>query len=88
IRYHHILDPRTGMPSRGLRSATVVSPDATLADALSTAIMVMGKEKGLALAEDLPNVEALVVDSNGGVFMTNGLQDKVTLLHPPVEPDN
>lgn len=88
IRYHHILDPRTGMPSRGLRSATVVSSSATLADALSTAIMVMGKEKGLALAESLPNVQALVVDSSGGVFMTDGLQDKVTLLHPPVEPDN
>lgn len=88
IRYHHILDPRTGMPTRGLRSATVVSPDATLADALSTALMVMGKEKGLALAESLPNVQALVVDNHGGVFMTTGLQDKITLLHPPVEADN
>ncbi len=88
VRYHHILNPKTGMPSRGLRSATVISPDATLADALSTAIMVMGKDKGLALAESLPNVQALVVDDEGGVFMTQGLQDKVTLIHSPVDADN
>ena len=64
VRYHHILDPRTGMPSKGLRSVTTVSPDATLADALSTAIMVLGAERGLALAESL-GVGAVLVDNAG-----------------------
>jgi thiamine biosynthesis lipoprotein len=81
-RYHHILDPRTGWPSRGLRSATVLAADPTLADALSTAVMVLGKERGLALAERL-GAGALVVDEQGEVAMTPELAAIVTLLHPP-----
>jgi thiamine biosynthesis lipoprotein len=82
-RYHHILDPRTGMPARGLRSATVLSPDATLADALSTAVMVMGKERGLALVESLAGVEAVLVDDEGEVYISEGLEDRVAVKHPP-----
>lgn len=83
VRYHHILDPKTGKPSRGLRSATVIAADATLADALSTAVMVMGRERGLALLETLPGVQALVVDDEGRVSTTRGLTGKVHLFHPP-----
>ncbi len=73
VRYHHILDPRTGWPSRGAWSATVVSPDATLADALSTALMVLGPEAGLAALSRFPGTEALNVDSSGKVHATAGL---------------
>lgn len=72
VRYHHILDPRTGWPARGLRSATVVSPDATLADALSTALMALGPERALAVAERL-GVEAVLVDDEGRVVVTAGM---------------
>ncbi len=83
VRYHHIIDPRTGWPSKGLRSVTVISPDAVLADALSTGIMVMGAEKGLALAERLEGVEAVLVDDRGKVETTSGLRGRLTVLHPP-----
>jgi thiamine biosynthesis lipoprotein len=83
VRYHHILDPRTGWPARGLRSVTVISPDAVLADGLSTGIMVMGPEKGLALAERLKNVEAVLVDDHGKVETTSGLGGTLKMLHPP-----
>lgn len=83
-RYHHILDPRTGMPSRGLRSATVMGPDATIVDALSTAMMVMGLEPSLALAARLPGVEAVLVDEHGGYHLTPGLQSHFTLKHAPL----
>jgi thiamine biosynthesis lipoprotein len=83
VRYHHILDPRTGMPSRGLRSATVICPDATLADGLSTAIMVMGAERGIALADSLPEVEAVVVDTAGELRVTAGLKDRLVIQHQP-----
>ena len=85
-RYHHILDPRTGWPSTGLRSATVLHADPTLADALSTAVMVLGKERGLAVAARL-GAGALVVDEQGEIAMTPELAAIVTLLHPPRRDD-
>lgn len=61
-RYSHVLDPRTGRPvSNGVVSVSVLAPDCTLADGLATAVMVMGKDEGLALLERLPGVEGLVV---------------------------
>jgi FAD:protein FMN transferase len=84
VRYHHILDPQTGWPATsGLRSVTVLSPDATTGDVLSTALFVLGLEHGLALVEGLPGVEALVVDDQGGVHATLGLADHVVLRHSP-----
>ena len=82
-RYHHIIDPRTGWPSEGLSGVTVVSPDATLADALSTAIMVLGQERGLALAERLPEVEAVLVDPDGDLWTTSGLASRLMIAHRP-----
>ncbi len=82
VRYHHILDPTTGQPARGLRSATVLHSDPTLADALSTALMVLGRERGLAVATRL-GAEALLVDSRGELATTPGLAAQLTLLHRP-----
>jgi thiamine biosynthesis lipoprotein len=66
-RYAHIIDPRTGWPvANGVVSATVLAPDCTLADALATALCVMGPEAGLALVEGLPGVEALMLVSYNG----------------------
>jgi thiamine biosynthesis lipoprotein len=80
-RYHHVLDPRTGWPTRGVRSATVVCREATLADALSTALMVLPPERGLAVARRL-RAEALLVDAAGTVHATAGLA-ALRLRHPP-----
>ena len=82
-RYHHVLDPRTGRPSQGVRSVTVISPDATLADALSTALMILGVERGLEIVESLPEVEAVFVDAAGLVHSSWGITDRLRLLHPP-----
>ncbi len=69
-RYHHILDPKTGYPAEGLQSVTIVAPDGVTADAMSTAVFVLGKDKGLALIETMPDVAGLVVDRHGSVFMS------------------
>ena len=71
-RYHHILDPSTGWPPDATVSVTVISEDSVLADYLSTAIFVLGKEKGLELAAEYPGVEALVVDAGLGVAASPG----------------
>jgi thiamine biosynthesis lipoprotein len=60
-RFSHILDPRTGWPVETPASVTTIAVDALTADALATAITVLGTSTGLALAESLPGVEALVV---------------------------
>lgn len=83
VRYHHVIDPRTGWPSRGLASATIVTPDATLADALSTAVMVLGRERGLALLQRLEGVEGVLVDEGGKVWVTPGLAPHLHPVHPP-----
>lgn len=72
-RYHHILNPRTGMPADKARSVTVVASSAQEADLLSTAVFVMGPEQGLAFVEALPDVEAVIWDSEGKVHWSSGL---------------
>ncbi|MBM4364728.1 MAG: FAD:protein FMN transferase [Deltaproteobacteria bacterium] len=72
VRYHHIIDPGTGWPARGLRAVTVVSADATLADAASTAIMVAGPAGAAAMVKAL-GVEALWIASDGMVYATGGM---------------
>ena len=76
-RYHHIIDPRTGLPSEGCMSATVVAPDAAAADALATALCVLDPERGLELVEGLGRVEALLVDRAGEVHASGGLASAV-----------
>lgn len=72
VRYHHVLDPDTGWPARGLRAVTVLSPDATLADAASTAILVAGPSGAAEMARRL-EVEALWIAGDGMVYATAGM---------------
>jgi thiamine biosynthesis lipoprotein len=60
-RYSHILNIKTGRGSRGLSSVTIICKRAIDADALATAVSVMGPEKGLALIENLPDTEAILI---------------------------
>jgi thiamine biosynthesis lipoprotein len=73
VRYHHILVPGTGDVSRAVRSATIIGPDATLTDGLSTTVFVLGVERGMALVSRLPGVEAIIVDKDGRIFYSDGL---------------
>ena len=60
-RYSHVIDPRTGMALTDHCSVTVVAPNATTTDGLSTGISVLGPEAGLAVANKLPGIAALIV---------------------------
>lgn len=78
VRYHHILDPVTGAPAAsGLLSVSVVSSDDTAADALSTALFVLGLERGADLyrAGEL-SFEAVFMTDDGSVYITPGLADR------------
>ncbi len=63
-RHSHIIDPRTGRSAERLASVTIIAPKAVDADAIATAVSVLGKEKGLELIESLDNVEAILIDEN------------------------
>ena len=82
-RYHHILDPATGEPSQGCRSVTILTGSATIADGLSTGVFVLGPERGMALIEQLPDVEGIIVSSKNEVLVSSGLKGRVTLLSAP-----
>jgi len=74
-RYGHVIDPRSGQPLTRAREALVVTADATLAEALSKALLVLGPEEGIALIEAWPGAEALLLDEDGGAWRTRGWQD-------------
>ena len=79
VRFHHILDPKTLHPARGCQSVTVIAKDGVMADGLDTGIFVMGPDKGMALIESLPDVEGVIVDQEGTVFVSSGLKGRLSL---------
>ncbi len=77
-RYHHILDPFTGMPAEtGVSGVTIIGKSSADADALSTVCLLMGQEKGLELIESLPGVEAVFVSDDGTVTASGGAKDRI-----------
>ncbi len=68
----HILDPRTGLPVTGVLQATVVAPTARMADALATALMVLGPDEGIPIIEDETPAFALIVTDDGAVHRSRG----------------
>lgn len=81
-RFHHIIDPRSGFPVEKMQSVTIVAPDATFADGLSTAIFVLGHKEGIKLADEL-GVEAIIIseceDGKRRIVMTDNIGERITL---------
>ncbi|MFT6319217.1 MAG: thiamine biosynthesis lipoprotein [Granulosicoccus sp.] len=73
-RYAHIIDPRTGYPTTGIKSVTVICPDAEVADALATSVFVLGKEEGINLINRLKAVECLIVTDDDEVLTSKKLK--------------
>ena len=72
-RYHHIIDPRTGKPSKGVISATLIGDKGSLIDPLAKAPFILGPEQGMKLVKKV-GAEAIIVDDQGRVFMTPGVE--------------
>jgi thiamine biosynthesis lipoprotein len=73
IRYHHILDPRTGKSASKLRSVTIIAPTATRTDALTKSVFVLGAAEGIAFIDTLEDVDAIAVTPDGKVLYSKGL---------------
>ncbi|GAB4358421.1 MAG: FAD:protein FMN transferase [Gammaproteobacteria bacterium] len=76
VRYHHIINPETGDSARGVQSVTIIGPDATMTDGLSTGVFVLGAERGLNLINRLPGYEAVIIDGHGDLHYSDGLESR------------
>jgi len=85
-RYHHILDPRTGYPARGLVSVTVVTREGALADAAATALMVAGPEDWPRVARAMGVDQVMVVTEAGEIQVTPALAGRLQWEKPVPEP--
>ncbi len=72
VRYHHIISPATGHSASEVRSVTIIGPDATMTDGLSTSVFVMGVQDGLQLIDSLADFEAVIVDKHGQLHQSGG----------------
>lgn len=74
VRYHHIIDPRTGYPAdSGIISATIISKDGTLADGLSTSLFIMGKDQAEKYwRKNADRFDYILEDENGKLYVTEG----------------
>lgn len=72
--YHHLIDPKTGYPAKNkLYSVTIVCDSSTMADALSTSVFVMGLDKGMDFINSKDDVEAIFIDNNNNIHVSDGL---------------
>lgn len=80
VRYHHIIDPSSGYPAAsGIRSVMIVTDNGIEADAFSTAVFVMGRERATAFWREQGGFEMVLVENDGGVYVTDGIKDGFTL---------
>lgn len=72
-KYSHTIDPRTGLPVSGIKSATIISPNAEISDAMATPVMIMGVEKGLDLINQLKQVECVIIDDDNKLYTSRNI---------------
>jgi thiamine biosynthesis lipoprotein len=73
-RYSHTINPRTGMPVTGVKSVTILCPNAELADAMATPVMIMGIRAGLDMINQIKDIEAVVVDDEDRIYMSKNIR--------------
>ncbi len=78
IRYHHILDPKTGYPAdSGLCSVTIISDKSVDGDALSTSCFVLGLDSGMELINSLDGIDAVFIDNDGNMYFSDGFDGEI-----------
>jgi thiamine biosynthesis lipoprotein len=75
-KYSHTIDPKTGLPVTGIKSVSIISPSAELADAMATPVMVMGVGVGLDLINQLKQIACIIIDDNNKIHCSNNINIK------------
>ena len=73
-KYSHTIDPRTGLPVSGIKSVTIITLNAEVADAMATPVMVMGIKAGLNLINQMKDIETIVIDDNNIVYSSSNIR--------------
>lgn len=72
-KYSHTIDPKTGLPVTGIKSVTIICPNAEIADAMATPVMIMGIKVGLEMINQLKDVACIIIDDNNKIFTSNNI---------------
>lgn len=75
-RYSHTIDPKTGLPVHGIKSVTIISPNAEIADAMATPVMIMGIRVGLDLINQLKGISCIIIDENDKIYTSKNINLK------------
>lgn len=75
-RYSHTIDPRTGLPVSGIKSVSILCPNAEIADALTTPVMIMGIRAGLDMINQINGIGCLIIDDNNQIFTSQNIRIK------------
>lgn len=75
-KYSHTIDPKTGLPVRGIKSVTIISPNAELCDALATPVTILGVKLGVDLINQLNGVECVIIDDDNNLFTSTNIHLK------------
>lgn len=70
-RYSHTIDPRTGLPVTGIKSVTIITPNAEIADAMATPVMIMGVRAGLYMINQMKDIEAVIIDDEDKIYTSD-----------------
>lgn len=74
VKYSHTINPRTGLPVRGIKSVTIISPNAEIADAMATPVTIMGIKAGMDMINQIKNVEAIIIDDFDVMYSSKNLR--------------
>ena len=72
-KYSHTINPRTGLPVNGIKSVTIITPNAEIADAMATPVTIMGIKAGLDMINQIKDIEAIVIDDNDTIYTSQHL---------------
>ncbi len=73
-KYSHTINPRTGLPVKGIKSVTIVSTNAEIADAMATPVMIMGIHAGLDMINQIKDIEAIVIDDDNKLYTSQNIK--------------
>ncbi|MBK5284719.1 MAG: FAD:protein FMN transferase, partial [Bacteroidia bacterium] len=75
-KYSHTINPKTGFPVEGIKSVTIITLNAELADAMATPVMVMGINAGLNLINQMKNIACIIIDDNDTLYTSSNIKIK------------